>query len=310
MEELLILESVTERDVDLVLLEELHASPKFAAWLLDRTGVAGSAEYELITAAHSVTHSQLGESDLVALYGSNGDRLAILIENKIAAAAQPDQGARYLKRGAAGIEDGLWSSFQTVMIAPLRYLKASADLKQYGARISYEDVLEWFERLGSPRSIYKAHLLREAIEQNRRGYTAKEDVRVTAFFRTYWEQVSQDFPELEMKDPGIKPTNADWVEFGTGSLPDGMTIFHKLRTGCVDLQISGVGEHLSELEAANTAVLGDRCTMVRTGKSSSVRLIVPPLDRFEPYGEQVPDACQGQRAAFELWVISRAIRLG
>ena len=89
--------SVQERDIDLLLMEEFHADPAFVTWF---SGMCGLEDTSFMGAWHSVTGAN-GETDLLVLVRANDRRVAILIENKVAAAEQPSQDQRYLQRGAA-----------------------------------------------------------------------------------------------------------------------------------------------------------------------------------------------------------------
>jgi hypothetical protein len=73
-------------------------------------------------------------------------RLAVLVENKITAEAQPEQGERYRQRANVGKKAGSWDDARTCMVAPQKYLDASTDAANYDARISYEDVASWFDK--------------------------------------------------------------------------------------------------------------------------------------------------------------------
>ena len=79
---------VSERDIDLLLLEELNVNRDFALWMYSLVTGDDPETVELEGAWHSISNAQLGESDLVAIYD---DGLAILIENKINASPQPDE---------------------------------------------------------------------------------------------------------------------------------------------------------------------------------------------------------------------------
>jgi len=172
-----VFESLDERDIDLLVLEELHASPDFLSWWLERVGVVGEPlATKFIGAWHSVSHPTLGESDLLLLVGDgNGKRYAVLTENKIDAPPQAQQGERYRQRGTAGVEDGLWHDFRTCIIAPKRYLTSSNDVMHYDAQIPYEDIKSWFlsHFHDSKRGTYKVRLLEAAIDQQRRVFPAK-----------------------------------------------------------------------------------------------------------------------------------------
>lgn len=294
------IEAVTERDIDLLLLEELNSAPEFGRWIRENATEFG------VTAAckgawHSITDPQYGESDIITLYE---DRFAILIENKIDAVAQPDQGLRYKKRGEAGIEGGAWDRFTICMIAPQRYLDCEQDAQAYDAVIRYENVIECFTSSDdTPRSRFKAFLLAEAIEQNRRGYKAIPDGKVTAFWYEYWKLTRQIAPELGMRDPGPKPAGADWPAFRPASLSPGLSVVHKWRQGTVDLQVSNAADKIEKLaqEFQDTEF-----EVIPTGKSASIRLRVSALSRFASFASQSNAAQEGIRAALKLTKLGSA----
>ncbi|WP_093983641.1 hypothetical protein [Shewanella algae] len=88
MQELNFIQSVQERDIDLMLLEECHTSMAFCNWLVSRV-YEFPHTVEFVGAWHSVIHNQYGESDLVVIFNDNdGSHQAILIENKIDATPQ------------------------------------------------------------------------------------------------------------------------------------------------------------------------------------------------------------------------------
>ena len=76
------IEAVSERDIDLLILEELTVSQEFAQFFVNEVGFKNELKSREVY--HSVTESDLGESDLILLCNnSDGQRNAILIENKI-----------------------------------------------------------------------------------------------------------------------------------------------------------------------------------------------------------------------------------
>ncbi len=111
MKELNKIEAVSERDIDLLLLEEFNVSADFPRWFYQLCNPQAKNSTFCVGAWHSVTEPDLGESDLIAMYS---DSHAILIENKIDAVAQPNQAKRYHLRGERGIEKDLWQSLQPV----------------------------------------------------------------------------------------------------------------------------------------------------------------------------------------------------
>lgn len=297
------LEAVTERDIDLLLLEELNVSNDFAAWFYSMV-VKNNDKVSAKGAWHSVTDSALGESDIVVIYEN---KLAILIENKIDATAQPDQGLRYKERGNKGIEKGLWGKFVTCMVAPKLYLQKEQDASVYGASLSYEEIFDWFSSRGTNdrRSAYRGYLIKEAIEQNRRGYTINPDERVTEFWSKYWTLAVQQYPDLEMKKPGLKPANSDWPMFYPLLLDKDLAIVHKLDRGDVDLEISGAASKIDELKA-NFADIKD-VEVVKAGKSAAIRIKVGRIDRFVSFESQKDIVIDGLNAARKLLDISHSL---
>jgi hypothetical protein len=306
------LEAVTERDMDLLILEELHASAVFRSWLVAST-YGGEPEAVLFAGAwHSLTHPSLGESDLVFRFGPHpGEMRAVLIENKIDALPQPEQCCRYRARGEAGIEAGHWVAFKTCIVAPQLYLSKVSDAVGYDVALSYESLLDWFRanRSDPERSRYKAHLINEAIQKNRRGYNPKRDERVSQFWHAYWNQAHLEFPELEMKEPGAKPAQSTWIEFRPKNLGGSRRIIHKLPNGIVDLQMDGAAHSVAGLASIHRDTLGSGVEIVQSGKSASVRICVPIIDLYGDYGEQMSKVRAGLRAAFRLLILSPTIKM-
>ncbi len=302
MEKVNKVEAVTERDVDLLLLEELNVSDDFSTWFYS-TVTKNNDKPSSKGAWHSISDPVLGESDLVAIY-DNG--MAILIENKIDAIAQPEQGRRYKARGANGIENGLWSSFVTCIVAPNLYLQREQDSSVYDANLSYEAIYDWFSSKESTdrRSAYKSYLIKEAIEQNRRGYTVNPDERVTEFWSKYWALSIQRYPELEMKKPGIKPANADWPNFRPSTLEKRFSIVHKLERGDVDLQIAGAAERTDDLQDYLSDI---EVEVAKATKSAAVRLKVESVDRFASFESQKDIVIEGLNAARKLLRIGQGL---
>lgn len=287
--------SVTERDVDLLLLEELTVSPDFGHWFGEQVDLDLSGSASLVGAWHSVSDPTLGESDLLVIWrDSAGSRIALLVEDKIDAPAQPEQGRRYQLRGEAGIEAGDWDCFQTVMVAPARYLEASREAGIYGRTISYESITEFLISGDSPapRSAYRASVLLSAIEQQRRGYSPVIDAHVTEFWLKFWMLSRERCPRLGMASPGPKPRGAGWIWAPPPELGGRQWIAFKLLLGIVDLQIDGAADQVDRIDAICAERLGRQVAAVVTGKSTSLRLEVDPVDILADF--------ENQRAAIEL----------
>ena len=147
-------------------------------------------------------------------------------------------------------------------------------------------------------------MVKEAIEQNRRGYTVAPNELVTDFWFKYWSRSTQQYPELEMKSPGLKPANADWPEFRPSSFEKRFMIFHKLQRGYVDLQVSGASDQVDEL---SKLLSNYNVEVVQTGKSAAIRLTVNPINRFGSFESQYEGIMEGLISAKKLLIIGQEI---
>ena len=185
--------SVTERDVDFMLLEEFASSPDFLRWFVRKTARIRLGEHPFLSAARSVTTSS-GESDLeIAVTDPKGNVHYLLIENKVAASFQPRQAERYQERGDMYVTQGECGAYTTVLVAPRHYLGEEPQRFGFHAVLSHEDVRSWFAgRTGiGERAIVKQTLLSAAIDKAERGYQPVEDRPVTEFWRSYWALASR-----------------------------------------------------------------------------------------------------------------------
>jgi hypothetical protein len=240
---------------------------------------------------------------------ANGD-YGILIENKVDAAPQPAQAARYKLRGIAGVEAGTWAGYSSCLVAPAKYLTSERNTSGYDATISYEDIGTWIRETvsDSTRSEFKTFLLNEAIEQNRRGYVARMDAQVTRFFTEYWEFAENVFPELKFRHLPSRPVGSTWAEFRPNALKKGRLIYHKVTEGVVDLQLSALGERVDQLNDLNQNLLANDVHFVRTGKSASLRAEVTPVNHRGEFSSQRDSALAALKAAYRLLTLEKLIR--
>jgi hypothetical protein len=304
------LEAVTERDIDLLLMEEFESGSGFLEWFVTMTARWPLDGLDLLGAWHSVSHNE-GESDLLVLAcRPDQERLALLIENKIDAPPQPEQAVRYERRGQSGTTDGIWNRFTTCIVAPQRYLGAAANAAGYQTRVSYEDIADWMRANLPPgrRTEFKSNLVLGAIEQQRRGYSPKIDPAVTRFFTEYWELGESLFPELHFCHSGARPTDSTWAEFRPTTLPKSQKILHKVPNGFVDLQFSGLGSRVEELNELNAALCAEGVKFVQATKSAALRVEVPKMNVREDFSSQRDAALAALKAAYKLLFLMPLLR--
>jgi len=302
---------VSERDIDLLLLEEFIASPDFASWFVAQLGFEEAANALVTDAKRSVTHST-GESDLEILFIDNASRsFKLLIENKVGAGFQPMQAQRYRERGENYKKGYRISDYRTVLVAPTSYF--SGDFKGFDARINYEDIFEWFASNTSMgnRKQYKLSLLHSAIEKSTFGYQTVADAVVTEFWHSYWKLAQQIAPEFEMPEPSSKPAGSSFIYFTRANTPKGTVLCHKLVHGFFDIQFAGMGDQLAELREQFGSMLTDDMQIEKAGKSAVIRINVPKLsiaDSFEIQLDVVAASIQAGKqllAWFQQLVTSR-----
>jgi len=294
--------AVSERDVDLLLVEEFASSPDFARWFLERAGVTAQDPVEVVRCRRSATDS-IGESD-VEIFVRVGDvTIAILIEDKVHAAAQPRQADRYRERGEGHVRAGRCKRFVTVLVAPQVYLKGK--VRGFDSAISYEDLVGGLEKSDgtSARSHFKATVLRGAIEKATKGYQAVEDAPVTRFWQRYWERSLTVAPDLEMKRPGGVPASSGFIYFRPGGIPTRTRLVHKMARGFIDIQFGGMAEKLADLRTRFGPSLEPEMRIARAAKSGVIRVDVPKLRPTYDSEEQLEniDVCLRQATKLLAW---------
>lgn len=274
------LSDVCERDIDLLVLEEVATSHAFSAWFQAQIGLSGAGR--LSQASRSVRTSN-GESDLELCYTADAGPIVVLIENKVDAAFQDQQAPRYAERAKQYVADGRFATAMTVLLAPRKYIGIGGDMHGFDMTVAYESLREWFSGPGcctnAPRTAYKLKLLDLAIERSRTGWKAIPHQGVQNFWRAYQSLADGVARELAMPDTKTTiPERSSFIVFRPSSLPSGVTLQHKVRHGHVDLTFRGMGHSLAQIDQVIGRVRPPNSIVVRAGKSSALRLKVDPVD--------------------------------
>jgi hypothetical protein len=296
---------ISERDIDLLIIEEFAASKKFAALFLQRLSLE---EYNILSISHSVMHSYLGESDITIVLRVGNQRLAVLIENKISAIAMPQQYQRYVERGQEGIRKGEYDRFDVFITAPNKYLSSNNEAQKYPYAVPYELMLEYFDKNEDIRSQIKSTLLEQAIERAKVPYQVIPNESVTLFWNQYIDYVKQHFYDLaindEKKDRGSK---SSWPIFITSDKR--VKIRHKADRGIVDLEFSGLAKSYLQLKPYLETYLLKGFTVGTTGKSLAIRTRVPELDFMSDFSLQNDVVHQCLESVREMYVVMNKIDL-
>ena len=282
---------VSERDMDLLFLEEFACSQRFADLFLSKIGMSGANVVEI---EQSKVDIELGESDMTVIVEYNGLRHALLIEDKIDAIAMPNQSGRYQERGKKGIENGDYLSFDVFIVAPKRYLEQNEESKKYPNRITYEECMEYFSILEDKRAAFKLQQIEQAIhKQKSGGYTVIENEQVTDSWSKYIAMKDESYPYLWLATSGgPKGAKASWPRYNT--VIKGLYMYHKTEFGYIDLNFSGCAERAPELRKELERMLGNlteqKLSVHVTGKSAVLRIHVPVIEFRKSFDEQIPNA--------------------
>ena len=280
-----------ERDIDLLLCSEIHSNKLLQKKLCGVFWPDKMAEF----IGAWVSHSELdGESDLIIGYQWNYQKYIILIENKIAANFQPEQGARYSAR-ANRWRESEGAEVATLLIAPKDYfLRPGAN--NFERHLSYEELISWLILETDVRSKFLARAITQGIEDFQRGYCVVPNVLVTDIWTAIWQIASQSAVELNMVRPTEKPGRSTWIYFRQ---PQGFTpsdskrcsLVLKAERGQADLQFRNM--NVNDLHQLTGHFLEDDMKVVKAAKSASIRISVPVIDFDRSASEQVEQINSG-----------------
>jgi len=276
--------AVQERDIDLLLLEQLHVSPSFVAWWCEQLELPG-ATFDGVW--HSV-HNADGETDVLLRVRVANKRVGVLIENKVAASEQHEQDLRYHRRGAQGIADGWFDRYVTCICAPQAYLDGLAECSQYVGRIAYERIADWFSQQDDAHSAWRKRVMDEAVKQGRRGYMKVVSEEVTAFHRDYFAHLCRTQPNLRMNPPGERGGQGHWIILWMDGWPTRVRLNHKMKRGSIGGSVELGLYGLSQVDIVQrVGELPLDILPVTTGQYGSLAIRVPPLDYKAPLAPQI-----------------------
>jgi PD-(D/E)XK nuclease superfamily len=294
---------IRERDIDLLLIEELYSSPEFRQhfFRLINSKIAPGVSFphlppetSFVAARHSVS-SPLGQSDVEVELEVADNRCMLMIENKIDASFQPEQVPRYERRAQKYRANGYL--VLTILVAPGSYI--GANTFGFNVSVTYEELLSWFtgERSLGDRNMCKTALLKAAIEKSTEDSPTK-DPRSIAFFGAYYKVAKVIAPELRMRD---QVRGGGFLYFRPANLPKYLYLMHRIRKGYVDLQFRGEADNVDDLRLTFKEVLPGNFEVRRVNGSAAIGLKVEELDRTDDFEKQRKKVEDAIRKAKDLW---------
>lgn len=325
----------TERDIDLLLVEELYASPAFVQWMAGRAGIKGSVGSSTVLHSKRRTRSRREIDIFVDLKIAGAGGCALLIENKLDASEQPDQAESY-REELHRIADN-YPGAAMLIVCPQAYARQHPGFTgKFDAAVTYEEVADYFDRLvntsageAAARARFRRDILDQAVNKHRRGYTPIPNEVVGDFNARYVALLARIAPQIRPGKSMLKPANPDEstsMIFDHASSLAGLpadvrpTRFaHELgrgqehRANYVAVTFGGWGPSISvlktrierDLAALNVSVSAKPATKVRPNPGLTVASMTPPVDNQGDFAQQVQALTVGieRAAALRQWLV-------
>ncbi|NLR99916.1 hypothetical protein HGP17_24095 [Rhizobium sp. P38BS-XIX] len=324
----LTLTHATERDIDLLLIEELQCSTEFVKWLVGRVS---NDVVERSSVAHSKRriHNRR-EIDITLIVERQAGQTVCLIENKLDTLEQPRQAESYKEEARALISEGKARAVHTILICPRQYAEAASTFAgKFDHVIAYEDVADFLSLRASEvsgelraRLLHRRSLMDQAITKARRGYEAVGLVDIDRFLEKYVGMLRQEKIPLEPGPSMLRngrPGESRTMIFDSSALPKWSflpqtRLVHQLREANANINFYGWGDHLSEVAgeiAADLKNTGYRLVPTvnkRVGGKSGLMIVAstPTIDSLASFEDQRDAIVEGAKITARLkeWIWS------
>lgn len=268
--------TITERDMDMLLSQAIMTDLDFCKYVLDKTNRSGK-DVCVKSVDLSKEDSNLGESDVTVVLDIDGESFGLLIEDKIDAIAMPNQHERYIKRGDKGVKDGVYDAFAVFIFCPEKYYKNNNEAKLYEHLLTYEECRDYFKSKNDPLSQFRSQQLTQAISKAKKPASGSVDVKANSFLRQYIQYQRENYPDLDLSTKEDK--NGWWTDFRTEL--GYVYINHKIQEGYVDLTFPRAADKVERAKLVADWARHHKLSevgVVKTKKSVMLRVHVPKLD--------------------------------
>lgn len=269
--------TVYEHDMDVMLMQAILSDPDFFRLFINKTDWSG-LKLMPIHAEISNSDVNLGETDITVILSDGTLKYAMLLEDKIDAAAQPDQHNRYIKRGDKAVRKGLYSDYRVFIVCPQTYYDSDNEAKKYEHFVSYEECAEYFSKSSDSMSSIRYQEVMQAILKAKRPPQVNFNEAANSFFRKYRSYQREHFPQLEMRTK--ETANGYWVDYKIRFPYQQAYLLHKLADGEVDITFNRGKEKVPILDSICEWFNKNGLTEISapiTGKSVALRMNVPKL---------------------------------
>ena len=298
-----------ERDIDMLLAEELRVSPPFGKWIMSKFGLAESLIFPAVGTNVSVVEDG-SEADVVATFGTkDGSLHRLFIENKIDAILMHEQLERYVRRGDGEIRRGLVKAYSVLFFTPSSYF--CSVLPPGVEQLSFEHAAEFLVSQDEIRSHYRASLLTKALPLRSAIARDAHVVETDPYIKEWWDRV---YLMLEREFPGFfihktKYPRSVYFAPETPGQAGYLRVDFKGQKGEVDLAFKNVpAETLQDQVSLTEAMPG---TIVSNGKSSAIQITglqkFVISDGFDVIDTKVLAAYRAAHDLLTYWKTNRAV---
>lgn len=226
----------TERDIDLLLVEEIKCDFEFVKWIISQLPVKGFRPSR-VRVLHSKRRTfERREIDIHVEIVESGDpptKITLLIENKIDEKEQPGQGISYKEEMELLVRQQRSDHVFSILVCPNAYLLSwPRFVGQFSMTFTYESVETFFRTRSKSQSgelkarlLHRAELIAQGITKQRRGYIPIPIAKIEDFNGQYLNllngMTSEIIPGNGLSKRGKKPSDSVSMIFDCrGSFPD------------------------------------------------------------------------------------------
>lgn len=261
-----------ERDIDMLVAEELRVNPAFAEWVISRIGLAEKLSFPAFETRVSVVEDG-SEADVIASFRtSSGGIHRLFVENKIDAGMMPEQLERYIRRAESEERRGSIVGWSVIFFTPADYRLSL--LPGGVVQVSFEEAAAALRaRSEGLRSEYRADLLERAAPirtpAERDAHVAKVEPYVAEWWEAAYAMLHREFPGFFLT-PSTRYPRSVYFAPRTAGMASYLRVDFKGHKGEVDLAFKDISlEDLAETVAGLEDLPG---VLVSNGRSSAIQV--------------------------------------
>jgi hypothetical protein len=334
---MLTLTHATERDVDMLLIEELAASPDFATFVLQKAlgdSIVQIAEHNVF---HSVrrTHNRREIDIQLNATCSNGKRYIVLIENKLDTTAQMGQAQSYQDEANVLLALNRADLVKTMLVCPKHWPAADPTFAdEFDAVLSYENIGDFLAKRNlqtngeiGARLSHRIAMLEQALSKARRGYQPIPEPDIDDFNARYIATMKEHGFNLKPGPKMLKsgrPRDSRTMIFDRAVLPDWpflprLRLVHQLSEGAAKVNFFGWGNQFSKLatqisidiEGTGWHIAPTKNSKLGGGTSLSLIAETTFINNLRPFEDQIDAVLEGLNAvnALKDWLWSNQAKV-